>query len=45
LLEPPSPEEAELLAILGGNPRYRLACQARIRKGPGLIRLRASLAG
>jgi len=44
-LEPPGPDEAELLAILGGNPRHRLACQARICKGPGLIRLRAALAG
>jgi ferredoxin len=39
LLEPPAEDERELLARLGG-PGHRLACQAVIRPGPGLIRLR-----
>ena len=42
-LEPPKPEEQELLRLLGGEGTYRLACQARVRPGPGLIRLRAVL--
>jgi ferredoxin len=42
-LEPPSPEETELLKLLGGEGTHRLACQARVRPGPGLIRLRAVL--
>lgn len=45
LLEPPQPDEEELLALLGGEGTYRLACQARVRPGPGLVRLRAVLAG
>ncbi|MFZ5895612.1 MAG: 2Fe-2S iron-sulfur cluster-binding protein [Myxococcota bacterium] len=45
LFEPPGPAEAELLALLGGGPDHRLACQARIRSGPGVIRLRAVLGG
>jgi ferredoxin len=45
LLEPPSAEEAELLSLLGGGPNHRLACQARVRSGPGVIRLRAVLGG
>lgn len=44
-LEPPAEEEAELLAVLGGKGSHRLACQARVRPGPGLIRLRAVLGG
>jgi ferredoxin len=43
LLEPPSAEEAELLSVLGGKGVLRLACQARVRAGPGLIRLRPVL--
>nr|PZN17643.1 MAG: ferredoxin [Pseudomonadota bacterium] len=43
LLEPPEGPEAELLELLGGGP-YRLACQARVRPGPGLVRLRPALA-
>jgi len=42
--EPPSPEEAELLELLGGEGCHRLACQARLLPGPGLVRLRAVLA-
>lgn len=44
-LEPPSEEEAELLAVLGGTSAHRLACQARVRAGEGLVQLRAVLAG
>ncbi|MBK7580666.1 MAG: 2Fe-2S iron-sulfur cluster binding domain-containing protein [Myxococcales bacterium] len=40
LLEPPGEVEAELLGILGGPEHNRLACQARVRGGPGLIRLK-----
>jgi ferredoxin len=45
LLEPPGPAEVELLQLLGGRPRHRLACQARVRTGPGLVRLRSVLGG
>ncbi|MGC4091301.1 MAG: 2Fe-2S iron-sulfur cluster-binding protein [Polyangiaceae bacterium] len=45
LLEPPDPAEAELLSLLGGGPGHRLACQARVRGGAGVIRLRAVLGG
>jgi ferredoxin len=44
LLEPSSAREAELLDLLGGD-NTRLACQARVRPGPGLLRLRAVLGG
>jgi len=44
-LDPPGSAEAELLALLGGGPAHRLACQARVRSGPGIIRLRAVLGG
>jgi 2Fe-2S ferredoxin len=42
LLEPPGPDEAELLEIFGDDPEhYRLACQARLRGGAeGRLRLR-----
>jgi len=40
LLEAPSAEEADLLDILDGPPTSRLACQARVKAGPGYIRLR-----
>ncbi|HLV65330.1 MAG TPA: 2Fe-2S iron-sulfur cluster-binding protein [Polyangiaceae bacterium] len=43
LLEPPDEPEAELLELLGGGP-FRLACQARVRPGAGLLRLRPVLA-
>ena len=42
--EPPRAEEAELLELLGGEGPHRLACQARLRPGQGLVRLKASLA-
>ena len=40
LLEPPGEQERELLHLLQGPAANRLACQARIRPGDGLIRLR-----
>jgi ferredoxin len=39
LLEPPEPAEQELLELLD-VPGSRLACQARLRAGAGLVRLR-----
>ncbi len=39
LLEPPGPDELEVLAIFAANPTERLACQAVVRPGEGLIRL------
>lgn len=44
LLEPPEPEERELLELIDAPPDSRLACQARVRPGPGLLRLRPLLA-
>ena len=44
LLAPPEEQEEELLDILGGDGEVRrLACQARVKPGPGLIRIRAKL--
>lgn len=40
LLEPPEEEEQELLDIVGGPPGSRLSCQARVKAGAGLIRLK-----
>ena len=40
LLEGPTDEEAELLEVLGGASNVRLACQARVRRGDGLVRLK-----
>jgi ferredoxin len=37
LLEPPDPEEQELLDLLGGLPNHRLACQARVKDEPGTV--------
>lgn len=45
LLEPASEREMELLELLGEEKTHRLACQARIKPGDGLIRLRAALGG
>ena len=41
LLEPPEDAEQDLLDIIGGPPNSRLACQAIVKPGPGLIRLRS----
>jgi len=43
LLFPPEEQEEELLDILGGEGNTRLACQARVKPGPGLLRIRAKL--
>jgi 2Fe-2S ferredoxin len=40
LLEPRESAEAELLELLGDPPTYRLACQAKLTRAPGLIHLR-----
>ncbi len=40
LFEAPEPEETELLEILGDPFHFRLACQAKLRKADGIIRLR-----
>lgn len=40
LLEPPRPDEREVLALADAHPGQRLACQAVVRSGPGLVRLR-----
>ena len=42
-LEPASPEEQDLLSLLRGPSTSRLACQARVKAGPGLIRVRSLL--
>ncbi len=43
LLEPPEAEEQELLDLLRGPAGSRLACQARVRSGAGVVRLRSLL--
>jgi ferredoxin len=40
LLEKPSEDEEDLLDLLDGPEGSRLACQARVKPGPGLIRVR-----
>ena len=40
LLEPREEAEAELHDILGDPENVRLACQAKLRNGPGLVRIR-----
>ena len=40
LLEPPGEDEADLLDLLDGAKNTRLACQAQVKAGPGLIRIR-----
>ncbi|MFO0754879.1 MAG: 2Fe-2S iron-sulfur cluster-binding protein [Byssovorax sp.] len=39
LLDPPGHDEREVLAIFAAPPAERLACQAVIRPGPGLVRV------
>ncbi len=43
--EPPNDDEADLLRILGDKHNHRIACQARLKPGPGLVRLRAVAIG
>ncbi len=40
LLEPPNEEETELLDILGGPPGLRLACQAVVKPGGGVLKVK-----
>jgi ferredoxin len=40
LLAPREGPEAELLDLLADPPPFRLACQAKLMPGPGLVRLR-----
>jgi len=40
LFEDPEPEETDLLEILGDPSHFRLACQAKLRKATGIVRLR-----
>lgn len=40
LLEPPGEDEQDLLDLLDGPENDRLACQAKVKAGPGLIRIR-----
>jgi ferredoxin len=41
LLEPPDDAEQDLLDVVGGPEGSRLACQAIVKPGPGLIRIRS----
>lgn len=43
MLEPPREEEQDLLDLLRGPESGRLACQARVRPGPGYVRIRPVL--
>ena len=43
LLEAPEAAELELLELIGAGADSRLACQARVRPGPGRLRLRPVL--
>ena len=45
LFEPPEEAEQDLLDIVGGPEGSRLACQAIIKPGPGLIQVRSLDAG
>lgn len=40
LLEDPEEDERDLLDILDGPENARLACQAKVKPGPGLVRIR-----
>jgi ferredoxin len=41
LLEPPGDEELDVLDAFGDSPdERRLACQARVKAGPGVLRVR-----
>jgi 2Fe-2S ferredoxin len=42
LLLPPADEELDILDVFAVTPdRHRLACQARVKPGPGLLHVRA----
>jgi adenylate cyclase len=41
LLEPALREERDVLEIFAAPPSHRLACQARVRGGPGRVLLRS----
>jgi ferredoxin len=41
LLEPPAPAEQDLLDLVAGPKTSRLACQAEVKPGTGLIRIRS----
>lgn len=43
--EAPGEEEADLLGILGNRKNHRIACQAKLREGVGLVKLRAVAVG
>jgi 2Fe-2S ferredoxin len=43
LFKPAEELEQELLDLLGGGSTSRLACQAEVLPGPGLIRLKSHL--
>jgi ferredoxin len=45
LLEPPEEAEQDLLDVVGGPQGSRLACQAIVKAGPGLIKIRSLDAG
>ena len=40
-LEPPARAELEVLEIFESTETHRLACQAKVRPGPGLVTLRS----
>jgi ferredoxin len=40
LLASPGPDEREVLSLFATSPRQRLACQAVIQPGSGLVQLR-----
>jgi adenylate cyclase len=40
LFEPREPQEEDLLAIFGDPGHFRLACQAKLKKTDGFVRLR-----
>lgn len=40
LFAPPGPDESALLEVLGDGPNIRLACQAELLPGSGLVRVR-----
>ncbi len=41
LLDPPADDELDVLDIFGDDPKKtRLACQAKVKSGPGILRIR-----